>query len=104
MLCPAFLISLDLPMEQKGLQDKGMRDLAVTVSSCKEIKSNRHCGKQLLATICGRGQTSDLPRATVHLVLSNIYNNFLNLSGIQGKETSQLYLVTLSGTTVIHVH
>lgn len=71
----------------KGLQDKGMRDLAVPVSSCKEIKSNRHCGKQLLATVCGRGQTSDLPGATVHLVLSNICNNFLNLSGIQGKET-----------------
>lgn len=62
----------------KGLQDKETGDLGIPVSSCREIKWNRHRGKRLLATIGGRGQASDLPGAIVHLVLSNIYNNFLN--------------------------
>lgn len=62
----------------KGLQDKETGDLALPVSSCKDNKWNRHCGKQLLATIRGRGQASDLPGAIAHLVLSNIYNDFLN--------------------------
>lgn len=61
----------------KGLQDKA-GDLALPVSSCKEIKWNRHRGKQLLATTRGRSQASDLPGAIVHLVLSNIYNDFLH--------------------------